>query len=195
MRANHVETPLGYELSDLTLSWKVEEAEGKKTRSAQVRIYADAQRKNLLHDSAASGREKIDSLGYCPGIELQPRTRYYWSVEVETDSGCRAEGFSWFETGKMQEPWQASWISSSGEEHPLLKREFSLPTEVRSARAYVCGLGLYELYVNGRKAGNEYLTPYCNDYRFWKQAQVYDVTALLRRGEKCGRLHAGQRLV
>ena len=40
MRANHVETPLGYELSDLTLSWKVEEAEGKKTRSAQVRIYA-----------------------------------------------------------------------------------------------------------------------------------------------------------
>lgn len=183
MRANHVETPLGYELSDLTLSWKVEEAEGKKTRSAQVRIYADAQRKNLLHDSAASGREKIDSLGYCPGIELQPRTRYYWSVEVETDSGCRAEGFSWFETGKMQEPWQASWISSSGGEHPLLKREFSLPTEVRSARAYVCGLGLYELYVNGQKAGNEYLTPYCNDYRFWKQVQVYDVTALLRRGE------------
>ena len=143
MRANHVETPLGYELSDLTLSWKVEEAEGKKTRSAQVRIYADAQRKNFLHDSAASGREKIDSLGYCPGIELQPRTRYYWSVEVETDSGCRAEGFSWFETGKMQEPWQASWISSSGGEHPLLKREFSLPTEVRYARAYVCGLGLY----------------------------------------------------
>ena len=90
MRANHVETPLGYELSDLTLSWKVEEAEGKKTRSAQVRIYADAQRKNFLHDSAASGREKIDSLGYCPGIKLQPRTRYYWSVEVETDAGQRA---------------------------------------------------------------------------------------------------------
>ena len=92
MRANHVETPLGYELSDLTLSWKVEEAEGKKTRSAQVRIYADAQRKNLLHDSAASGREKIDSLGYCPGIELQPEPAItgVWRWRRIPDAGQRA---------------------------------------------------------------------------------------------------------
>lgn len=58
MRANHVETPLGYELSDLTLSWKVEEAEGKKTRSAQVRIYADAQRKIFCTTAPRPGERK-----------------------------------------------------------------------------------------------------------------------------------------
>ena len=44
------------------------------------------------------------------------------------------------------------------------------------ARLYICGLGLYEVFVDEKRVGNEYLTPYSNDYNEWVQYQTYDVT-------------------
>lgn len=88
---------------------------------------------------------------------------------------------AWFETGKRGEHWQAQWISPpfDKEIHPVMCHSFSLHGKVRQARAYVCGLGLYELYINGQKAGDEVLTPFCNDYDTWIQYQTIDITALL----------------
>lgn len=37
---------------------------------------------------------------------------------------------------------------------PLLRTEFRVDQEVRSAKAWVCGLGLYELYFNGERIGD-----------------------------------------
>ena len=45
------------------------------------------------------------------------------------------------------------------------------------------GLGLYELYATGEKAGDEYLAPGCTAYDRWLQYQTYDVTGLLRQGQ------------
>src|SRR5690606_15209632 len=52
----------------------------------------------------------------------------------------------------------------------------------RTARLYITGVGLYEANINGSKVGNEYLTPYCNDYSSWLQIQSYDVTEQLTAG-------------
>ena len=52
--------------------------------------------------------------------------------------------------------------------------------EVEKARLYICGLGLYEAYYNGKRIGDEYLTPYSNDYTQWIQYQTYDVTDLIK---------------
>ena len=38
-------------------------------------------------------------------------------------------------------------------------------------------------YTHLEKAGEEYLAPFYNDYRFWIQYQTYDVTQLLCPGE------------
>ncbi|MFR8944322.1 MAG: alpha-L-rhamnosidase N-terminal domain-containing protein [Blautia obeum] len=43
---------------------------------------------------------------------------------------------------------------------------------IKKARLYICGLGLYEAYVNGKKAGNEYLAPFLNDYEACYQYQT-----------------------
>jgi alpha-L-rhamnosidase len=64
-----------------------------------------------------------------------------------------------------------------------VRRTFALPGRVRSARAYVTGLGLYELEINGRLVGQERLTPYCTGYDYWVQSQVFDVTDLLLAGD------------
>ena len=48
---------------------------------------------------------------------------------------------------------------------------------------YICGLGVYEAYLNGEKIGNEYLAPGYHSYDFHLQVQTYDVTSLLKEGE------------
>ena len=47
----------------------------------------------------------------------------------------------------------------------------------------VCGLGLYEINVNGKKCGDEYLAPNFNAYDKWIQYQTYDITDTLEQGE------------
>lgn len=182
MRANHLETPLGYDLSHLSLSWIAEETRGTRQTAARVQIALDPGFSRLLHDSGPDANP--DSLSYCPGLTLSPRTRYYWKVTVCDETGDEGSAVSWFETGKCGEPWQAEWISPDcGDVHPLVRGVFSLPERPVRARAYACGLGLYELFANGERVGDEYFTPYYNDYHLWMQVQTYDVTHLLHEGE------------
>ncbi len=42
---------------------------------------------------------------------------------------------------------------------PLLRKSFIVDKEIASARAYVTGLGYFELYVNGEKVGDDVLVP------------------------------------
>ncbi len=55
---------------------------------------------------------------------------------------------------------------------------------MKKARLYICGLGLYEASFGGKRIGDEYLTPYSNDYSEWVQYQTYDVTDLMKESGK-----------
>src|SRR5690606_29260276 len=127
----------------------------------------------------------IDSLAYRPPLSLQPRTRYFWKVRVWGESEHAESEAVWFETGKMEEDWRAIWITPDWEDaqlHPILFQNFELPAPAIAARAYLSGLGLYHLELNGNKVGDEYLTPYCNAYDRWIQYQTFDITDQLRAG-------------
>ncbi len=65
---------------------------------------------------------------------------------------------------------------------PLLRKEFTLQRPLRRARAYICGLGWYELYINGRKVGDHVLDPATTNYHKRALYVAYDVTDRLRRG-------------
>jgi alpha-L-rhamnosidase len=47
---------------------------------------------------------------------------------------------------------------------PLFRLEFKVESAVRSARAMICGLGYYELYLNGQKVGDQVLDPVVTQY-------------------------------
>lgn len=181
LRVSHLENPLGFDLGEPSFSWVVEETAGSRQQAARLQVAADPAFAQLLYDS---GEEpSLSSLGVQPPLSLTPRTRYWWRVWVRSDAGEEAlSDPAWFETGKQQEPWQAAWVTADGN-HPLLRGAFTVQGPVRAARAYVCGLGLYELSVNGHRAGQEYLAPFCNDYNLWLQVQTYDITGLLQPGE------------
>ena len=144
------------------------------------------------------------------GPPLTPRTDYWWRVRVWDKSGQVSD---WsaparFGTGMLGEPWQAKWIGAPWQQEdgkadadaaPLLRKAFDLPQGIVQARAYVTGVGYFELYVNGRKAGDDVLTPAQTDYGRRENIKVghpidpafsghrvlylsYDVTSLLTPG-------------
>ena len=184
LRVNHIENPLGYKMDKPFLSWAAESETGKKQIAARVEISLSETFDSLEFDSGL--RADISPLGYAPELTLQPRTRYFWRVTVVSDCGETATSApAWFETGKQGEAWQAKWIRAPYENsvHPILKKVFTLKEKPVRARAYAAGLGVYELNLNGKKAGDEVLAPFYNDYNLWIQYQTYDVTDLLTAGE------------
>lgn len=180
LRVNNIKTPLGFHIQPLSFSWKVEEAgTAHRQRSARVTIN---QGQNLVYDSGED--VDADSLDYQVKIKLHPRTRYEWTVLVTADTGEIASAQSWFETGKVEEPWRGEWIASAlnSSVQPILAKEFYLEEEVTTARMYLCGLGVYELYINGQKVGKEFLAPGYHSYDFHLQVQTYDITQYLQTG-------------
>lgn len=172
-KVNHLTDPLGFSLDKPVFSWTAEDAAGKRQAAARIVI------KHCEDVEADTGWADLDSLASSVELTLRPRTRYTWTVSVRTDAGEEAESKeNWFETGKMEEPWAAKWIGCDDTEprHPVFSREIIPAKPVRSARLYICGLGLYEAAWNGEKIGGEMLAPYCTDYNNWVQYQTYDIT-------------------
>ncbi|MBM7655534.1 alpha-L-rhamnosidase [Neobacillus cucumis] len=195
LKTNRITNPLGFDLGIPRLSFVTYDTNAKKQTAAQIQVALDQEFTDIIFDSGVNAR--IDSLAFKPTINLKPRTRYYWRVTVWADNGEEATSeTAWFETAKLAEAWAAKWITPDldKETHPVLTREFDLSKEVVSARAYVCGLGLYEMEINGEKAGDEYLTPNFNAYDKWLQYQTYDITDLVRMGQNSVEVSLGNGL-
>jgi len=64
-----------------------------------------------------------------------------------------------------------------------LRKEFLLDKPVKRAFIYASALGLYEVHINGQKAGQDYLTPGWTDYNKRVYYNTYNVTSLLRKGK------------
>ncbi|URZ07608.1 alpha-L-rhamnosidase [Clostridium felsineum] len=183
MKTNHIENPIGFYLGKPKVSFVVTDTNAIKQEAAQIKVALDENFNEMVFDSGKC--ENIDSLGYELNFELKPRTRYFWKVKVWADNGETAENTAFFETAKLKEAWLAKWITADLDNkiNPILIKDFSVKKKVISARAYVCGLGLYELSINGEKANDEYLTPNYNAYNKWLQYQTYDITHLIRLGD------------
>ncbi|MFC4006126.1 family 78 glycoside hydrolase catalytic domain [Nonomuraea purpurea] len=115
---------------------------------------------------------------------------------------------SWFETGVLHaDEWRAAWIGHDPETEPpfepptddreprsvrtaslpaprYFRRELELP-QATSVRIVCTARGLYELRVNGVRAGDGELTPGWTEYRHRIPYQVYDVTNLVGDGTVC----------
>ena len=64
----------------------------------------------------------------------------------------------------------------------MLRREFSVDRKITRATAYMCGLGLSGLYINGRRIGDRVLSPGLTDYSKRCLYVTYDVTGSLTGG-------------
>lgn len=192
MRVNGIEKPCGFCLEPLSFSWKVsDKGSGGKQKAARIEIYDQEEK---IYSSGQETRADSRDFRVEPEcLRLQPGRRYRWTVSVTAENGQTGKGESWFETGKMNEPWKASWITPEAERNAAVAvRTFRLAEPPAKARLYICGLGIYEAYLNGQKAGNEFLAPGYHSYDCHLQAQTYDVTDLLQKGTNTLEIALGQ---
>ena len=66
---------------------------------------------------------------------------------------------------------------------PLLRKEFSVTKTIKSAKAFIAGIGYHELYLNGEKAGDHVLDPGWTNYARSILYVTHDVTDLVKQGK------------
>lgn len=189
LRVNHLENPIGYDFSYLTLSWKVEETAAKYSDEVRLIISETEDMSEPVYDSGI-----LHDFRQCRlevQMNLKPRTRYFWKVFVEVhNAGLQPAEIAesetaWFETSKLEEKWTADWISVPEDKTrmPVLYRDFAVEDKLKKARLYIFGAGLYEVDINGTKAGDEYLLPGYHSYDLLMEYQTFDVTEMLEKGD------------
>ena len=119
-----------------------------------------------------------------------------WRAATEPKAGWEQTGFddsAWVparELGKAGiAPWGMPWGDRWQSEHRRLparyvRREFDVPTSktIRRATASICGLGFFDLYVNGRLIGDQLMNPALTGYDKRDLYVTFDVTPELRAG-------------
>lgn len=128
------------------------------------------------------------------GQQVWIRSDKTWKVSDKVEKDWTTAGFNdgaWSAPrviGKYGcKPWGGRAVAAKkrGHRSMVYRRDFSLGDggrAIRRARAYVCGLGAYELRINGQRVGDDILTPGWTFFRTRTQFQTYDVTKLLSRG-------------
>jgi alpha-L-rhamnosidase len=194
LQCEHRTNPSGIEAAQPRLSWNISTAERGWTQSAwqiQVARKSDFSVRSLVWDSQKVASDDNILQAYRGGPLLSGQ-RYYWRVRV-WDGSDRVSAWSapaFWEMGLLQRSdWKARWTEPEGdsvrrfEPASLLRKEFSLKKKIARARAYVTARGMYELWINGQRVGDELLTPGWTMYFKRLQYQTYDVTAHLRSGQ------------
>ena len=72
-------------------------------------------------------------------------------------------------------PWPAQTVKA-------LRHEFDVQKPIASARLYATALGAYEVFLNGKRVGDQILSPGWTDDRLRLKYQTYDVSANLAQG-------------
>jgi alpha-L-rhamnosidase len=138
----------------------------------------------------------VDS-GRMSGIEwegqpLTPLAEYWVRVAVRDDAGVEGpwSEVCLFETAAVGLVWEPPFISApaflapSDTSRPVyLRHRFYLEAVPRRPRLLATALGLYEVWVNGQRVGEDVLTPGWTAYSHRVSQQTYDVGTLLRTGE------------
>lgn len=175
LRVNRMKNPIGFAMDTVRISFVVEESTGKKLEAARILI---AKNNNFCEIAYDSGKDdSVNSICQVIPFKPEPHTRYYWKVRVWTDSGEIGESeTAFFETAKAPgEPWHGRFITAPFSQtiHPVFSKTFTAAKPVKSARFYGVGLGVYELYLNGGKVGDEYLLPGIHAFDSWLQYQTF----------------------
>ena len=192
-RCEYVINPIGIDSQKPRFTWQFENEESGFAQAA-FELYVGTDSIELANDYGNvwnSGKIKSGkNLCIYNGEKLLPFVKYYWRIRVwDKDNELSARsGIAHFETGMMEvKNWKGDWISDSQDINlkpaPWFRKEFTSTKKIKSARVYIATGGLYELYLNGKKVGNQRLDPMYTRFDRRVLYTSHDVTTLLDNAE------------
>ncbi len=112
-----------------------------------------------------------------------------WSMGLLRDSDWKAKWIGYDMKLTKKQKLDAEWSAVNRNLHkkahlpaPYLRKDFSIGESVKRATVYATALGFYQLYINGKRVGDDFFTPGWTDYNKRIYYQTYDVTDLLKPG-------------
>jgi alpha-L-rhamnosidase len=195
LRCEGLVNPLGIDRTLPRLSWAMPPGERGLAQTAWQVLVADAP------DALAAGRATLWDSGkvasnqsqWVPyaGSPLAKGSRCWWKVRVWNQAGTPSpwSAAASFTVGPLSaSDWRGEWIGADwmkNNEGPLpwVRKSVTLDRVPSTATAYVCALGYYELYVNGRKVGDDVLSPAVSDYGKRGLHLTHDIARYLVKGK------------
>ena len=183
LRCEYAADPL-LDIAAPRLSWinsNLSQARGVEQTAYRVRVATSPEGfDNPVWDSGKVLSKESAFVEY-RGSKLLSRTSYWWQVMVWDEKGRASE---WSDTAHWhmgilsEDEWKGKWIGApwQGEESydvmgsmeflpaPLLRKEFKIEKPIKQARYYGTGLGYHELYINGKRVGEDYFSPNQTNY-------------------------------
>lgn len=184
-------------------SWTVKNCKDPFQKAYEIKV-SDSEG-NLIWNSGYTESRDCVRVKYT-GEKLKSNSYYYWTVTVYTKNFSQTSEKSFFVTG-MTGNEDITWIAPAEDiNSPILRKKFNIILKDR-AIVNVCGLGFFELYINGMKVSDEIMTPVRTDYDtvFYYDLQypylgtteksvhylTYDVTNYLKDGENIAEIWLG----
>lgn len=162
-----------------------------------------------LWDSGKVASDQSTLIRYA-GKPLTSEMRCYWKVRVWTNLGQSqwSAPAEWSMGLLSESDWKGKWVANrpkldddetlplnkrgrgaDAASHvlqktpgPLLRKTFVAAKSIKRATAYICGLGFYEMRINGAKVGDCVLEPSYTKYDKRALYVTHDVTPMLKQG-------------
>jgi alpha-L-rhamnosidase len=200
LRCEMLTNPLGIDVSQPRFSWQLESKQQNVVQTSYQLLVSSSEQKLKANDGDVWKSETINDSGSLlinyGGQSLHSGTKYFWKVRVITNKGeAFANENAFFSTGLLNPAdWKAKWIGYdkastwdsistwSRLSARYLRKEFQSAPLVKRATVYISGLGMYELFINGKKIGDQVLAPNPTDYRKSFFYNTHDVTDLIKKG-------------
>ena len=203
LRTERLVNPMSIDTPTPRLGWRIETNTNDVKQTCYHLIVSSTPEKAQAFDGdlweSIVDTDQSQWISY-QGKPLRSNTRCYWRVKVSTNKGDSDwSDVAMWNVGLLYEAdWQGRWIGLDRKmswdeetEHSrlsarYLRKEFELDKQVAKATLYICGLGMYEAFINGKRIGDQVLAPAPTDYRRTVLYNAFDVTQLLDKNNAIG---------
>lgn len=181
LRTEYRVNPIGITVKHPCFSWKLESEETDTVQQSYHILVKDGE--STVWEFNEDSEESV-LIPYA-GEDLKDETAYVVTVDVTDNHGNTAVGEMSFETGILNpEGFRAKMITHDFPKDetacPIFSKSFSVKGNVKKARIYATSRGVYEAYLNGKRIGEDRMTPGWTSYHHRLQYQIYDITEMLR---------------
>ena len=205
LQCEYESAPLGIDTMHPRLGWWFESSRRNEIQTAYQVVVArsSANLKSGKYDQWDSGKVVSDQSVHVEyaGKSLASNKAYFWKVRVwdrDRKESTWSPTSSWTTGLFKPEDWGGKWIAVTAEhsytsttrtiaEQPNaaihLHKDITVEKNVRRATAFICGLGYYELWMNGKKIGDHVLDPGFTDFSKRALYATYDVTKDIEKSD------------
>ncbi len=192
-KTEYIENPIGIETQKPRFSWEYGLDKNLTQRNYRILVSSSIdllkEDKGDKWDSGVINSSKNINIEY-QGLPLASSELCYVKVVAETTCGLAESKINTFEMGLFQKDWEISWrtlpYTASGSALAFRRNFTAQNKEIERARAYVCGIGFHEFYINGKHKENGLLNPIVSDYSKVIYYNIYDITVDIKEHNGVG---------